>query len=423
MKLSSETFIIKRSNIAFGLFFIAMTLAVFGSLRVWFLQPIENLNSVVVLLFIVPAIIISTSLKEGQLFERCKRSSAAIVFLLFSLYAVIVNKQNINGAIVGVINSFNILALMALKREYRQRLVDSISKLMGGILAISIPLFILFILGFPLPHTVTVDSSKLYTHYNYFFFLVPQTAALFPRFQAFFLEPGHLGTLCSFLLLTQVGKWKKWYNIVNIIATIISFSLAAYVLFIIIIFLSFWMLRKSVLPKLLASIGIVAVLAIAAYNYNNGNNLFNQLILSRLEINDQGKLSGDNRVTGGFEFEYDSFLNSDDIFFGRDFNADKFGFGNSGYRVFFYDYGLVGILITILFYVFMTIDAKDKRAIISMWIIAIAAFWVRATPMVYYNVVLLSAAAYWEISNKDIKGEGETNENNDNKELSNAINA
>ena len=55
-----------------------------------------------------------------------------------------------------------------------------------------------------------------------------------------------------------------------------------------------------------------------AYNYNRGDNLVNIFILERLEINDEGKFEGDNRVTEEFDDEFDDFMSSSD--FGGNFN-------------------------------------------------------------------------------------------------------
>ena len=171
-----------------------------------------------------------------------------------------------------------------------------------------------------------------------------------PRFNSVFMEPGHLGTAGTFLLLTQLGNWKKWYNAIILVSTILTFSLAAFVLLVMVMFVNAWVKGKRILPKLLCLVGFLIIVTIGAILYNDGDNLLNTLIIERLEIDD-GKLAGDNRVTDTFEAAYNDFLQTDDILFGREYELAEFGWGNAGYRVYIYDYGLVVLALTILFYI------------------------------------------------------------------------
>ena len=98
----------------------------------------------------------------------------------------------------------------------------------------------------------------------------------------------------------------------------------------------------------MATVALIAAVVVGAFYYNRGDNLLHDLILIRLEISDEGELSGDNRVAGWFESEYESYLQSSDIFFGRDYDTRITG--NSGYRVFIYENGFVGLFLVIVFY-------------------------------------------------------------------------
>lgn len=91
----------------------------------------------------------------------------------------------------------------------------------------------------------------------------------------------------------------------------------------------------------------LAAICIVAFYYNGGDNLIHDLILMRLEIED-GEMVGDNRVTDDFQMEFDDFLQSSDIFLGRE--MDWSTFGNSGFRVYIYENGLIGLLLVILLY-------------------------------------------------------------------------
>ena len=176
---------------------------------------------------------------------------------------------------------------------------------------------------------------------------------------------------------------------VLLVATLMTFSLAAYVLLVVIVFLNLWIKGKHVVGKVLATVALIAAVVVGAFYYNRGDNLLHDLILIRLEISDEGELSGDNRVAGWFESEYESYLQSSDIFFGRDYDTRITG--NSGYRVFIYENGFVGLFLVIVFYLLSMMHTENRRVVISAFVIAILCFWVRGYPLWYSNFIPLYA--------------------------------
>ena len=132
--------------------------------------------------------------------------------------------------------------------------------------------------------------------------------------------------------------------------------------------------------------------------------MFNQLIIQRLVINQEGKIEGDNRVTELFETEFDKYMQSDDILWGREYKLTQFGWGNSGYRVYIYDNGLICLFLVIVFYFMCIFTSRNRRAKTVMAIITAAAFIPRATPLSYYFLVplyLLAFVGYLEGMEKD----------------------
>jgi hypothetical protein len=400
MQLSLDNiFIVKKGNIAFGLVFLGLLIAYLGSMNVWFLWPVISYYGIIASCLLGLGWLISMQNQCG-IFENSRRQLLTLIYFVFQCYEIIVNGKNFNAFIVACFDTAAIFFLMSLTKESLKQLGKDMSIFIGGVLLFSIPAYILYLLDFPLPNVTIQDKDGIYLLSNYYFFVIDAiTAAIFPRFRSIFLEPGHIGTVCALLLFTQLGKWHKWYNVLMIIALLMSFSLAAYVLFVIIIFAGMWMKRKKVVLKLLAVAAVMTGIGIGAYFYNDGNNLLYQLILVRMEPDSDGRLSGDNRVTDSFEDEYNSFLESDDLLWGKDFTVEKFGSGNSGYRVFIYNYGLVGVLIATLFYLAFIIDVRDRRAFLAMWAIVLALFWERATPMQYHNIIPLLVVAHWSPKN------------------------
>lgn len=193
------------------------------------------------------------------------------------------------------------------------------------------------------------------------------------------------------LLTTQIGKWKTWYNKVLLTATLISFSLAAYVLLVVLICLDFWIQRKKFIGKLIGIIIFIAAIVTGSFYYNNGDNLLHDLIVIRMEINDDGELAGNNRTTEDFQRQFSSFMSSDDIFTGR--GNEEIPTGNSGYQVFIYRYGLIGTILIIILYIGSYYHGENKRAIISAIIIAFLAFIVRGYPLWDSNFIPLFVLA------------------------------
>ena len=216
---------------------------------------------------------------------------------------------------------------------------------------------------------------------------------IIPRFSSVFLEPGHLGTATIMLLLSQMGQWKRWYNIVLWTTTLMTFSLAAYVFALALLILNSWVQRRKIFAKILLAITVVVSIGVGSFFYNDGDNMVYNLIVMRLEIDEKsGEMVGNNRVTESFKREYESFLTSSDIWIGRE--MPKGDFGNSGYRVFIYENGLIALFLVTVLYLLTYRFAIDQRAILATFAIVILAFIVRGYPLWYSNFIPCMASAY-----------------------------
>lgn len=381
---------IAKEELAYKLLFFGMLISFLGSLNPWFMWSIGALYPILSLVFLIPALLLSNASSQSLFTER-KYIPTFIIYLITSFYITIVSGYNINGQIVNLIHASTFFCLYTINIYHSQRICDNISKFMGGILAVSIGAFFLHIIGFPFPSRNVSFGDYSYT--NYYFFMIDDRSilALIPRFSSYFLEPGHLGTATVMLLTTQIGKWKTWYNKVLLTATLISFSLAAYVLLVVLICLDFWIQRKKFIGKLIGIIIFIAAIVTGSFYYNNGDNLLHDLIVIRMEINDDGELAGNNRTTEDFQRQFSSFMSSDDIFTGR--GNEEIPTGNSGYQVFIYRYGLIGTILIIILYIGSYYHGENKRAIISAIIIAFLAFIVRGYPLWDSNFIPLFVLA------------------------------
>lgn len=193
--------------------------------------------------------------------------------------------------------------------------------------------------------------------------------------------------------MNQLGRWRKWYNVVLLITTLLTFSLAAYVLLPIIALMGAWAKGKRIIIAIISIVVVVVAIGVGAIFYNDGDNMVNNLIMARLEISNDGTIEGDNRVTDSFDAEYQSFLSSSDLLTGREYSMEKFGFGNSGYRVFLYDNGLIALILVALFYLSLAFSVRqtNKRIIFTMLTITLLTFIIRSSPLAYNYFIPLYA--------------------------------
>lgn len=132
---------------------------------------------------------------------------------------------------------------------------------------------------------------------------------------------------------------------------------------------------QKIIAKAMGVIFMIAIIAGGAFVYNGGDNMLHDLILLRLEVDD-GEMAGNNRVSKSFDDEYSSFLETTDVIFGRDY--DYSNFGDSGYKVFLYDFGIVGVVLLYIFYIFAFAKCRDSRSFLSALIVMSLIFGVDA---------------------------------------------
>ena len=397
----SDLYLIEKEKLAKGLLYTGMFLAFLGSLNPWFMWPIGKLYIIPSSMLVGCAMLVTYTMEKDPIFTKKNYLIPMLSLLLFMVYERLSIGSNINGYTIQIFRLVVFFGLFSMSLDSLKQMVTSICKVMGVLLAISIAGHIMYLLGISLPGK-SVEFDEYYSYTNHYLFLLDDRNLLsfFPRFNSYFIEPSHIGQACAFLLMAQSGQWKKWYNIILLTTVFLSFSLAAYVYLIIIVFCNQWISRKHVYGKVIIAFLIITIGTIITFTYNKGENMVHDLIMLRLEIDD-GKIAGDNRVTSSFQSDYENYIESTDIIFGRKFEIVEFG--NSGYKVFFYDHGIVGILLVFLFYFTSTMYTPNKRAFFSVLFITFLYFWATAF-MLWENIFFpLYAAAYLapDISSED----------------------
>ena len=390
----SDLYLIRKEKLSVMLFHVGMLIAFLGSMSPWFMWPLGSLYHLPAAVFIVTSLIVSYTMEE-PVFNRTDYLFPLLAFFVVSIYICLSSGSNIKAYIMIAVKASIVYSLICLDAHRLYNLTTFIAKVMGVLLAASLAGHFLYLLGFTLPGE-SVQLGEFYTFTNHYLFLLDDRNlfTIVPRFNSYFPEPGHIGSAAAFLLFAQRGHWRKWYNMVLLATIAFSFSLAAYIYLTAIIFLNLWIEKKKMFRKLAITIAFFIAAITTAFTYNGGNNLVHDLILLRLEVNDD-KLEGDNRVTGNFEKDYENYIGSSDMLFGRSYD-NTVEFGNAGFKVFFYDHGLAGVILVFLFYFLALWNAPNKRAVTSAFIVLTLYFIVSA--YMFLEKVLLSmyAGAYYD---------------------------
>lgn len=401
-----QLLLLSREKTAASLFSLALLLNFFSSIHVLYLWPVETLCPVLTTPLCLGALLIVQH-KRNPLTTRKEVLVPTLLFITVMFYQNFVNDQNMVPYVIALCNAFLLYMFFSLDKESRLRNTELICKVLAGFLVISLTGYLLYLVGFPLPSIPATRDNYSYTNHLVFLLDDRELWTIIPRFHSVFLEPGHMGTTIILLLATQIGQWKRWYNVVLFIALLASFSLAAYGLLVILAFLRLWIMRKAIVMKIILLTAFIGSVVGGSFIYNNGDNLLNQLIVMRLEMKDTGDdIEGNNRVSDDFAKEFDRYILTEEAIFGKDWHSEQWGL-NSGYRVYIYDYGLMGFALVLLFYFFSFRTSADKRCIISAFILALANFWIRGYPLIIAFYLPYFLFAHLEGHNNRIRKEAE----------------
>ena len=273
-----------------------------------------------------------------------------------------------------------VLCLIQLPIDYKENLLSFTTKWYAILILISLLMYFasLFI---SLPSIGTFVHSIYPPFLNHIFYLETTfDYGTFVRFNAFFLEPGHQALLSTFLILANRFSFKEcpWLWIL-LIAVIFSFSLAGYLL----LFTGYALLKiNSLLKAFIAFVILAAVVGGATY-WSGGNNAMNELIISRLEQDSEKGIKGNNRFTNNTDFTYMRILKSKDIWTGVKEKTNIKLIEGAGYKIYIINYGLIGVILSFLFYLSLVPPNPDYRYTISFIIVLILCFIQRSYPTWY----------------------------------------
>lgn len=276
------------------------------------------------------------------------------------------------------------LFLYVLPSPKKLELLSFVTKWFSLILLFSIVVyFATYIISFPVLGVFKAEDLNYPPYDNYLFFIKQRMYDNFVyRFNAWYLEPGHLAMIGSLLLFANKFNFKQnKYLWIILTGIFLSFSLAGYIITII----GFALLYVKSIPKL-----VIFIVALIGLNWfitdiwNGGDNPVNVLIFERLQFDRDKGISGNNRTTEMTDNFFEECVKDGTIILGvRTMKADNLRIRGAGYKIFILRYGLISLMFVLIIYMLLQNPKANKRYAYSFFILIIVIFIQRAYPNWY----------------------------------------
>lgn len=282
-----------------------------------------------------------------------RRIYASFFLALGAMYTMA--GASISGYLAQFAMVFIPIQLIFMKRQHQIDLFEWLSKWYAILLLASFIWWILWKIGVPLPHS-DVRLDWFYNKYGFLkqnYFLFQNDVNLSPwfkelpnyRFNGFFLEPGHMGTITSFFLYINKFDFKKWICKVYIIIILASLSAAAFALTV--IGYCFYRYNKDGIKVIMTFLGLFLLIFLVS-RYNEGNNIVNNIVFEKF-TRESGAIDG--RFSTATNDLFDQAIQDGSIIFGKGAAAQLKE--SAGYKVFLLMNGLFGAVITLMAYWFI----------------------------------------------------------------------
>ena len=343
---------------------------------------------------------------------KLKINKLIIGLALLLVYLYQRSVQGVFNFAIGSIITIGIIFLFINLKEIQKKDVYLKFKTIFALSLISgVVVWFITTIGFDIPYsrlmTEHVGKSSLGIYYkNYFGSIFMDSVYdifLLKRMCGMFDEPGVIGTYSALILIVENFKIKgKWQNTLILIAGILSFSLAFWIMSV-----TFYILRsfKKGTINIIISI-IVMVLAYLIFLNINTENLYILGLQQRLAFSN-GFFMGDNRTESSFDVAYNLFLEGKDgsRIFGNGLNAAANNlnmFGSYSYKMLIYDYGFLGFAMIIIWLIFsVTLLYKRNWECIILLLIFLLSIYQRPYIIeISYMIVLFGGCSY--LNNKSI---------------------
>lgn len=349
----------------------------FISSNVWVNFVIPK-NLVTALISVMLVIIMSKS-NRGIRFNR-RELRLLFILSLMSIWGIF--SVSFSYGILTFFTFFPAIILYSLSLSDKKETLNFITKWFGIIMTASIVIFILIqFVAIPPFSIFQLTDNTFYPPYKNYFVFIQSTDLLdniLYRFNGPFLEPGHLSVVSSLVLFANAYNFKenKWLW-ASLGCVLISMSLAGYVITI----LGLVLLKLRNLKSAIA----ITVCLFGAYLFvtqlwNGGNNIVYELIVARLEYDEEKGIAGNNRTTERTDDFYEDLVNDGRIWLGiGSIEKDVYIVG-AGYKIYFIRFGIISALLVLCFYWNLIPKHYNKRYVYSFIIVLALTFMQRAYP-------------------------------------------
>ena len=332
-------------------------------------------------LFMVYRVLIKKRIVAGKVPEIADCRQVNLSLLLASSLVVILlfYEMFFSGVVTETQQPFNMamlcihlgLMFFSLQDNITLRRVFILSKRLFAISLIpAILVFFLMQIGVALPFVkLAADAGKDMTGQSYelymgFATMLRNQGGLLNRLCGMYREPGFVGTIGVLFLFGDKLTFRKWENVIILIAGACTFSLAFVLLFVLGIMLHLVGKLKT-RGGFVTGVSLILAIVIGYFSFMslplNENSMLGEL-QGRMEITDEG-LAGDNRF-GSSEWAVDAY----DQFLKSDLKTRLFGYGRDprvipgteisiwqtvhSYKEFVFGFGFLGLILMIASIVF-----------------------------------------------------------------------
>lgn len=311
--------------------------------------------------------------KEGIKLNTDNRNLVILLSLFFSFTCLNLIYKNVSGIIGGLFGYMLPISCLVLLNERDQR--KCLNYIVKWFAILMIPAMITYLLcqtvGLPSLGTLKLNNNPYHEDWyiykeNYFFctmYAYKETV----RFNGPFNEPGHLGMVSAFLLFADGYNFKKKSTWILLIATLMTLSLAGYVLGFVGYLFTKYNQGKMKSRNLIIFLSLFLIGYLFATSYSGGDNIINERIIARFEYDEETGIAGNNRVRGDIHLYFLKLFSDTKLFL---FGYDKvtmdwlasMGSKGTGMEMFMVSYGLVGVILSMFFYFVVFMYRKNKKA-------------------------------------------------------------
>lgn len=278
--------------------------------------------------------------------------------------------------VISCMSAFSLIVLIVQDDPFKENLLHLFTKWFGILLIISSISYLLNFWGLFPVSPAKIQYENRYYSLNYYLFIMPQNfySDFFVRFRSIFMEPGHMALGAVSLIMANKFNLKNRYVLFIFIATVISFSLAAYITMGIGYLLFNFSLKK--IKQIFLAVIVVFVANFVMVHLGN-EEILNKYLWNRLEYSEKtGTIEGNQRTSLKYNQVYEYTLSRLDLFILGNDEYDKqndYG-GNAGYKRYIVEKGLVGVALVLLFYLYSPFLLRSKESMIFSLIIILLLF-------------------------------------------------